>query len=122
MNCFRRPFLAVSLVFITAGIALAADRTGEALRFEFGARDATPARPPCIPMTSIRPRAATALSPARASGRSAVDQRRSSISGDQSFLFSAKVPEGNYRVTVTFGDANAAGEVTLKARPTPTDA
>jgi lysophospholipase L1-like esterase len=31
------------------------------------------------------------------------------------FLFSAAVPEGNYRVTVRLGDAKAAGETTVKA-------
>ncbi|WP_253717721.1 rhamnogalacturonan acetylesterase [Sphingomonas sp. AP4-R1] len=31
------------------------------------------------------------------------------------FLFSAAVPEGNYRVTVKLGDARAAGDTTVKA-------
>lgn len=34
---------------------------------------------------------------------------------DQPFLFSAKVPEGNYNVTVTFGDSAAATTTTFKA-------
>ncbi|WP_211101508.1 rhamnogalacturonan acetylesterase [Niveispirillum sp. SYP-B3756] len=34
---------------------------------------------------------------------------------DKPFLFSVKVPEGNYRVTVTLGDARAAGDTTVKA-------
>lgn len=34
---------------------------------------------------------------------------------DQPFLFSAKVPEGNFRVTVTFGDSATATTTTVKA-------
>jgi lysophospholipase L1-like esterase len=34
---------------------------------------------------------------------------------DQPFYFSAKVPEGNYKVTVTFGDRNDAAGLTVKA-------
>jgi lysophospholipase L1-like esterase len=34
---------------------------------------------------------------------------------DKPFLFSAKVPEGNYNVTVTFGDSGAATTTTFKA-------
>ncbi len=34
---------------------------------------------------------------------------------DQPFLFSVAVPEGNYKVTVTLGDANAASTTTVKA-------
>lgn len=115
MNCFRRAFPAVSLVFITAGIALAADRTGEALRFEFGARDATPGTTSVNPDDLYSSARGYGFEPGPGARKVGLDQRRPSISGDQPFLFSAKVPEGNYRVTVTFGDANAAGEVTLKA-------
>lgn len=38
-----------------------------------------------------------------------------SCSSEKPFYFSVKVPEGNYRVTVTFGDKNAASDNTLKA-------
>lgn len=34
---------------------------------------------------------------------------------DKPFYFSAKVPEGNYKVTVTFGDKTEATETTVKA-------
>jgi len=36
-------------------------------------------------------------------------------SSDKPFYFSAKVPEGNYKVTVTFGDKNDATKTTVKA-------
>ncbi|HMY75452.1 MAG TPA: rhamnogalacturonan acetylesterase [Blastocatellia bacterium] len=37
------------------------------------------------------------------------------INGSQPFFFSVALPEGNYKVTVTFGDAKAAGSTTVKA-------
>ena len=37
------------------------------------------------------------------------------VAGDQPFFFSVKVPEGNYRVTVTLGDAAEATATTVKA-------
>jgi len=36
-------------------------------------------------------------------------------SSDKPFYFSAKVAEGNYKVTITFGDKNARSETTVKA-------
>ena len=37
------------------------------------------------------------------------------LPGDKPFFFSVDVPEGNYRVTVKFGDAHAASETTVFA-------
>ena len=37
------------------------------------------------------------------------------IYSDKPFLFSVKVPEGNYRVTVTLGDAAGESLTTIKA-------
>ncbi len=39
----------------------------------------------------------------------------SGVTGDKPFYFSFAVPEGNYKVTVTFGDRNAATVTTVKA-------
>jgi lysophospholipase L1-like esterase len=41
--------------------------------------------------------------------------RRNSCTSNQPFFFSAAVPEGNYKVTVTFGDARAESTTTVKA-------
>ena len=38
-----------------------------------------------------------------------------SITSDKPFLFSVKLPEGNYRVTVTLGDASGRSNNTVKA-------
>jgi len=37
------------------------------------------------------------------------------VSSDKPFFFSVKVPEGNYKVSVTFGDAKEATETSIKA-------
>ncbi|WP_224996243.1 rhamnogalacturonan acetylesterase [Cesiribacter sp. SM1] len=37
------------------------------------------------------------------------------VTGDQPFYFSAKVPEGNYKVTVTLGDQKGETRTTIKA-------
>ncbi len=48
--------------------------------------------------------------------RSGKDALRSDfITGDKSFFFSVALPEGNYQVTVTFGDAQVATTTTVKA-------
>ena len=41
--------------------------------------------------------------------------RSNFCTSDQPFYFSVRVPEGNYRVTVTFGDSQAATVTTVKA-------
>lgn len=41
--------------------------------------------------------------------------RRDFITSDLPFLFSVKVPEGNYNVTVTLGDADSASVATIRA-------
>jgi lysophospholipase L1-like esterase len=41
--------------------------------------------------------------------------RRDFCTGDEPFFFSVALPEGNYRVTVTLGDATAATDTTIKA-------
>ncbi len=43
------------------------------------------------------------------------DLGTSPAAGGQPFFFSVAVPEGNYRVTVTFGDATAGSDNTVKA-------
>jgi hypothetical protein len=45
----------------------------------------------------------------------AVTEHTTFITSEKPFLFSADVPEGNYRVTVTLGDPNAESETTIKS-------
>jgi lysophospholipase L1-like esterase len=50
-----------------------------------------------------------------ANDRGADDADRSSISSESPFLFSVTLPEGNYRVTVTLGNAVNPADTTIKA-------
>ncbi len=45
----------------------------------------------------------------------AVGDQGNTATSDKPFMFSAKVPEGNFNVTVTLGDSDAATTTTLKA-------
>jgi lysophospholipase L1-like esterase len=54
--------------------------------------------------------------PVNCPDRNDKNARRSDFcTADKPFYFSAKVPEGNYKVTITFGDKNEATETTVKA-------
>src|SRR5438067_2084393 len=46
---------------------------------------------------------------------SAVKVAEHSVTSDAPFLFSITTPEGNYNVTVTFGDSKTASDNTVKA-------
>ncbi|MGA2230546.1 MAG: rhamnogalacturonan acetylesterase [Tepidisphaeraceae bacterium] len=47
--------------------------------------------------------------------RPSLRQSGPGVVSDKMFIFSVKVPEGNWRVTVTLGDANAESTTTVKA-------
>lgn len=59
-----------------------------------------------VPAPGIAPMAATAP---------AIQSDTRGVTSNQRFLFSVKLPEGNYRVTVTLGDPQAAAATTVKA-------
>ena len=63
------------------------------------------------PSTAVLPTpgqgARAAVAPTLQSGKS--------LSSDKAFIFSAAVPEGNYRVTLTLGDPDADSTTTVKA-------
>ncbi|HZL57910.1 MAG TPA: rhamnogalacturonan acetylesterase [Bryobacteraceae bacterium] len=90
----------LSLIWIvtTAG-ALAAD--GAALKFAFGSGEA--------------PSGYTRVDPASAYTKEAGYGFENGSGSDNPFYFSVAVPEGNYKVTATFGDKNAATVTTVKA-------
>lgn len=111
------PFTLLAALFATDVPAGAAPRT--TWRFDFGHG------PVASGFEAVR--ADTAYSAARgfgfepgatirAGGGEAGDPlRRDFLTSDQPFLFSADVPEGNYRVRVTVGDAAAPTRTTIKA-------
>ena len=105
------------LSWILASTALAADATG--WKFDFGPGTAAPG------YTSVPP--ATAYTDQLGYGfdfgsvvtgvdvGGAEPLQAHAVAGDQPFFFSVKAPEGNYRVTVTLGDAAEATATTVKA-------
>lgn len=113
-------YLAALILGLSPGISRAAAQDGKpAFRFDFGPGEAASG------FTRIV--ASTAYSDERGYGfdfGSAVnclDRGGSSplesdlCTSDRSFFFSVKVPEGNYRVTATFGDKKTASVTTVKA-------
>jgi lysophospholipase L1-like esterase len=89
------------LVFLSLGIAMPVLAEPDRWEFRFtGKGDGTPVS------------AAETYDPAKGYGF----EPGFAPDGDKPFLFSVKVPEGNYRVTVTLGDAKARTSVKAESR------
>ena len=89
-------------------------------KFDFGPGAAAPGCVQVLPTTAYADATGYGFEPgARVTGvdRGGADSLRGDfITGDRPFFFSVKVPaEGNYRVTVTLGDAAGESTVTIKA-------
>ena len=88
-------------------------------KFQFGGGKAAPGYTQILPTTAYTDDLGYGLEPG--STPTAVVQggkdplHSSYLTSDKSFFFSAAVPEGNYKVTVTLGDAKAASTTTVKA-------
>lgn len=104
------------LVCFTTGLATAQTNNG---RFDFGAGETAPGYTPVGPATYYSDQ--TGFGFERGSTLIATDRggkdalRRDFISGDLPFLFSVKLPEGNYNVTVILGDADSPSVATIRA-------
>ena len=84
------------------------------LKFDFSAGPATP-KPG---YTRVAPTALYADDPGygyEPGAQLSTGDHGNTTTSDKPFLFSAKVPEGNFNVTVTFGDSTAATTSTFKA-------
>jgi lysophospholipase L1-like esterase len=99
--------------------AAQAQATKTSYKFQFGPGKAVPGYTQILPTTTYSDDLGYGLEPGStptAVTQSAKDPLESSyLTGDKSFFFSAAVPEGNYKVTVTLGDAKAASTTTVKA-------
>jgi lysophospholipase L1-like esterase len=88
-------------------------------RFAFGAEKVAPGRIQILPMTLYTKERGYGFEPG--ANVVCVDQgerdptRRGSCASDKPFFFSVALPEGNYRVTATFGDAKSETDTTVKA-------
>jgi len=109
-----------AFLFAFALVTLHARADGEAttFKFDFGSGAVAPGYTPVTPdlaYTAERGYGFEPGPPATAVDRGGDPLRGDFITSDQPFLFSVKVPEGNYRVTVTLGDAAGESVTTVKA-------
>lgn len=101
---------------LLAGAQTAATTTW---RFDFGAGPVAPGYIPVGPTTYYNEQTGYGFERGanlRAVDRGGKDALRSDfITNNLAFLFSVKLPEGNYTVTVTLGDADSASVATIRA-------
>ena len=95
--------------FLTPALASA---QAPSLKFEFSDRPATPGYTLVAPTNIYVEPSAFGFEPGAFLSRG---DDVHTITSDKPFSFSAKVAEGNYTVTVTFGDANIPTTTTIKA-------
>ncbi len=109
------------LVFAQLAVLASAAATVERAtwRFDFGPGAAAPGYFAVGPQDQFSAQRGFGFEPdfaVRAEDRGGEDPLRGDfVTADGAFFFSAAVPEGNYRVTVTLGDAEAPTSTTIKA-------
>lgn len=87
--------------------------------FDFGPGIATEGYTQILPTTVYTPQTGYGFEPqaaVRAMDRGTADTLRSDfVTSQDPFLFSVRLPEGNYKVTMTFGDSEGDSAATVKA-------
>ena len=100
-------------------LMLQALSAAEHFKFDFGAATAADGHVPVMPATIYSEERGYGFEPdstVEAVERGGLDGlRKNFITGAGPFLFSVAVPEGNYNVTILFGDAKGASTNTVKA-------
>lgn len=88
-------------------------------KFDFGSGKVQPGYTQVLPSTVYTPERGYGLlagTEAKAENRSGKDVLRGDfITSEKPFYFTVDVPEGNYKVTVTFGDTKGSSATTVKA-------
>ena len=114
MKCLRRLSLvaAAALVCSAMAVAQAAPLAPVALKFDFSAGPAKPGFTRVAPTAVYSDEIGYGYEPG---AQLATGDHGNTTTSDKPFLFSAKVSEGNYNVTVTFGDSASATTTTVKA-------
>jgi lysophospholipase L1-like esterase len=82
------------------------------LKFDFSAGPAKPGYTKVAPTAVYAADAGYGFEPG---ARVASGDNGQTVTSEKPFLFSAKVPEGNFNITVTFGDSTTATTTTFKA-------
>jgi len=107
------PFVASSALHAAAAVP------ATSFKFQFGAEKAAPGYTLVAPTTTYSKdvvygfEPGTPVTPVPSTTGSPL--QRGAVTSAQPFLFSVKVPEGNYRVTLTLGDPAADAITTVKA-------
>jgi lysophospholipase L1-like esterase len=118
----RSVLLALPVVVAGAMMDVAAGQRQPArtpLKFDFGISNVANGYTEVLPTTLYSKETGYGFEPGAIiagvdrGGRDAL--RGDFITGDQAFFFSVALPEGNYQVTVIFGDAQVATTTTVKA-------
>jgi lysophospholipase L1-like esterase len=114
----RTIYIALLVVLaMTAGACAQVEKTG--FRFDFGSGKIEPGYIQVLPDTAYSPEIGYGFEPGTqitAIDRSADDALKGDFcTSDKPFYFSVKLPEGNYKVTVTFGDQAGESATTIKA-------
>src|ERR1700730_3820873 len=116
--------LSLSLVVESMGGKLSAEKlisppSSQSLKFDFGPGTVAPGYTQVLQQTIYSKEPGYGFEPG--SNVSCVDRggknalRSDLCTSDQPFFFSVALPEGNYNVTITFGDQNAETTTTVKA-------
>ena len=116
MKPLRRFFLLCSTALVCMGLPTVATAQGTpapiALKFDFRAGPPRPGFTRVAPTDAYADTAGYGFEPG---AQVATGDSGRTTTSDKPFLFSAKVPEGNFNVTVTFGDSTTATTTTVKA-------
>jgi lysophospholipase L1-like esterase len=110
LACLVLPVIALSQAAPLQGAPPQAARID--LKYDFSAGPAKPGYTRVAPAAVYADQAGYGYEPG---ARVATGDNGNTTTSDSPFLFSARVPEGNYNVTVTFGDSSTATATTVKA-------
>jgi lysophospholipase L1-like esterase len=113
MTIFRRTsFLTYLALFFPLLVSVCHSQSGTALKFDFSSGPAKPGYTQVSPSSAYKDEIGYGYEP----GAQVVPGDNSkTTTSERPFTFSAKLPEGNYTVTLTFGDSSAATTTTVKA-------
>jgi lysophospholipase L1-like esterase len=116
MKTFRLISLACAAALVCSAMAMAQPAPTNpapiALKFDFSAGPAKPGYTRVAPTAVYSDDAGYGYEPG---AQVATGDNGNTTTSDKPFLFSVKVPEENYNVTVTFGDSTIATTTTVKA-------
>lgn len=110
---FRRSILLGSLALVCSSLPPMGVAQGfTALKFDFGAGPAKAGYIRVNPEVVYSDEVGYGYEPG---AQVAIGDNGNTTTSDRPFFFSAKVPEGNFNVTLTFGDSSVATTMTVKA-------